>query len=213
MDRGIYLLDLRIGFGFRSVDLFDFRGSVLIAATQLDDVREVPEHWRTAFYASGQLEQSRINGSVPRRFDFRFLNLDLLDDEGVGGDDSRPRAHIGDRCPALSSSLGDVPMHGRLRRCIGDRGWNLNLASDDPTKKRRPMTVRSTQDNGLCFRQTVPTPHSKLEMIGTRAQLAQIAKSRGARPSSRNVEQRWLDRSADDSGLSERRPREQDDDR
>src|SRR4051812_28645055 len=54
-DRRVYLFDLFICFHFGSFDLFDFRGSIFIATTQFDNVRQALVHCRTAVDASGQL--------------------------------------------------------------------------------------------------------------------------------------------------------------
>lgn len=113
-NRGVYLTDLRICFHLGLVEPFDFRGSILVAATQLDDVREVAGRRRAVGYACGQLKQARINGSLPRRLDFRFLNVEVVDDERVGGEDSRARSHISDGCPALAPCLSNVTTHGHL---------------------------------------------------------------------------------------------------
>src|ERR1044072_5722327 len=95
--------------------------------------------------------------------------------------------------------------HERRRGSVTDRFWNLNLASDDSAKNRGPVTINSAENNRLCLGRSEPAPHPKLEIVGPTSQRQQIAERRGARPTRRQVEQRWFGRSAHYSRLAEGR--------
>ena len=49
-DGGVYLFGLRVHLYFRSLELFDFGGSILVAAAQFDDVRNTVVHRPTSLH-------------------------------------------------------------------------------------------------------------------------------------------------------------------
>jgi hypothetical protein len=193
----------------RLLDVCDFRRAILVAAAQLDDVHNRVVHRPTPFHTRGQLDHSCAHRIFPGGLDVRLRHIEPLYDDRISGEDSHAGAYVDHRRPTRPPRLGDVPAHGRLRSGVTSRVWNLNLASDDPRKRRGPSSIDSTKDNRLCFGWSKPAPNPKLEIVGTRPQIPQIAKRRSATPACREVDQRWFGRGAHDFRLAEALPCEQ----